>query len=187
MAFGAPISFLLTYVLLPIWILAGFADYVCHRVTDIEHANGAKESIAHWVMLGEIGIPLIAAVFLRIDALLLIFFTLCIVAHLFTTHLDLQIAIQTRKVTAFEQQVHSVLEGAPVAALLLLIVQHWPQAQALFGQGSQAPDFSIVLNLPTNWYAVVAIFAASFLFLLIPYTDEFLRGVRAQAQIRARE
>jgi hypothetical protein len=63
MAFSAPISFLLTYVLLPIWILAGFVDYLCHRASNIEHTSGTKESAAHWLMLAEIGVPLIAAVF----------------------------------------------------------------------------------------------------------------------------
>jgi hypothetical protein len=113
---------------------------------------------------------------------MLVFFVLCIGAHLVTTHRDLQIAIRTRKVTAFEQQVHSVLEGAPVAALLLLVVLHWPQAEALVGRGAQAEDFTIAWDFPSNWYAVAAIFTMSVLFLLIPYADEFLRGMKAQAK-----
>jgi hypothetical protein len=172
-----PVSFLLTYFLLPVWILAGFADYLCHRATDIEHANGATESAIHWLMLAEVGVPLVAAVFLKVNALLLLFFVLCIIAHLFTTHWDLQVAIRTRKVTAFEQQVHSVLEGVPAAGLMLLIVMHWPQVEALFGRGSQLPDYSLRIDLPTNWAAVLIIFAATTLLLLAPYSEELIRGL----------
>ncbi|MBV9045849.1 MAG: diguanylate cyclase, partial [Alphaproteobacteria bacterium] len=35
-----PVWDVLVYVVLPLWVLAGFADYLCHRATHIEHANG---------------------------------------------------------------------------------------------------------------------------------------------------
>jgi hypothetical protein len=54
---------LLVYVVLPLWVIAGFADYLCHRASNIGHANGMRESIIHWLMLAEVGLPLGLAVF----------------------------------------------------------------------------------------------------------------------------
>jgi hypothetical protein len=36
----------LTYFVLPLWLVAGFADYLCHRASHIEQTSGAKESLA---------------------------------------------------------------------------------------------------------------------------------------------
>ena len=123
-----PVWDILMYIVLPLWVAAGFVDYCCHRASDVEHANGVKETTLHWLMLGEVGVPILAAVFLRIDALLIGFMILCLIVHEVTGYLDLKLAMATRKVTAFEQQVHSVLEMMPLTALLLLTALHWPQA-----------------------------------------------------------
>ena len=34
----------LMYFVLPLWLAAGFADYLCHRHAHIETTSGAKES-----------------------------------------------------------------------------------------------------------------------------------------------
>jgi hypothetical protein len=172
---------ILMYIVLPLWVLAGFADYCCHRATDIEHANGAKESALHWLMLGEVGLPLLAAVFLKIDALLFLFMIVCLIAHEITGHIDLKLAMATRRVTAFEQQVHSLLEVLPFAALLLLALLHWPQAQALFGFGAAQADFSIALKQPPSAQALIPPAIGFALFALLPFAEEFVRGLRASA------
>jgi hypothetical protein len=38
---------LLMYFVLPLWLAAGFADYLCHRATHIEETSGWKESVLH--------------------------------------------------------------------------------------------------------------------------------------------
>ena len=43
------INFLL-FVLLPIWGIAGFCDWLCHRATRIESTSGLKESLMHSLM-----------------------------------------------------------------------------------------------------------------------------------------
>jgi hypothetical protein len=55
----------LMYFVLPLWLLAGFADYLCHRVAQIENTTGAKESVIHLLMFAEMGIPVLAAIFCR--------------------------------------------------------------------------------------------------------------------------
>jgi len=46
---------ILMYFVLPVWFIAGFADWICHRATSIETASGVKESAIHVLMwaLGE--------------------------------------------------------------------------------------------------------------------------------------
>jgi hypothetical protein len=181
----APAWYLLVYLVLPAWLLAGFADYVCHRIQRIEQANGVRESLLHWLMLGEVGIPLLAAVFLKIDAFLIALMIVCWMAHEVTTHFDLKLAVRTREVPAYEQQVHSFLEVLPVAALLLICTLHWQQAAALFGLGAARADFTIALSAgPTAWQLVL-LSGALLLFGAIPYSEELARGIFAQRAKRS--
>lgn len=62
---------ILVWIVLPLWVVAGFLDYLCHRQTHIECATGVRESLIHWLMLLEVALPLGLAVFCRIDALIL--------------------------------------------------------------------------------------------------------------------
>ena len=181
-----PPLFVLMYVVLPLWVVAGFIDYLCHRHTHVERANGTLESAIHWLMLGEVGIPLLAAVFLKIDALIMAFMILCLIAHEITGHIDLQIAMRTRNVTAFEQQVHSVLEMMPLTAMLLVFVLHWPQAMALFGAGTEAADWSLALKEPPTWGALTPPAIAFLLLAIFPYAEEFIRGWRATRREQVR-
>src|SRR6266480_3316290 len=48
-----PVQFALLYFIMPLWFLAGVADWLCHRASDIEHTTGAKESIIHLLMFAE--------------------------------------------------------------------------------------------------------------------------------------
>lgn len=175
-----PVWDILVYVVLPLWVVAGFLDYLCHRKSDIEHANGVKESALHWLMLGEVGVPLLAVVFLKVNALLMIFAVLCLIAHEVTGYLDLQLAMRTRKVTAFEQQVHSVLEMMPLTAMLLLFILHWGQLQALLGFGPEHADFSIALKPLPGWAEIVPPAVAFLVLAIVPYLEEFFRGLRAE-------
>jgi len=177
-----PVWDILMYIVLPLWVTAGFVDYCCHRASDVEHANGVRETTLHWLMLGEIGVPILAAVFLRIDALLIGFMILCLIVHEVTGYLDLRLAMATRKVTAFEQQVHSVLEMMPLTALLLLAALHWPQAEALFGFGQEKADFALALKQPPTWGALIPPMAGFLVLAIIPYAEEFIRGLRAEAR-----
>lgn len=175
-----PVWDILVYVVLPLWVVAGFLDYLCHRKSDIEDANGAKESALHWLMLGEVGVPLLAVVFFKVNALLMIFAILCLIAHEITGYLDLQLAMRTRKVTAFEQQVHSVLEMTPLTAMLLLFILHWGQLQALLGFGPEHADFSITLKPLPGWAEILPPALAFLVLAIIPYLEEFVRGLRAE-------
>jgi hypothetical protein len=59
-----PAVLVLLYFILPLWLAAGFADYLCHRASNIELTSGYKESLIHLLMFSEIAVPLLAAIFL---------------------------------------------------------------------------------------------------------------------------
>src|SRR5205085_3562451 len=52
----------LLYFILPLWLAAGFADYLCHRASRIEITSGYKESLIHLLMFSEVAVPLLAAI-----------------------------------------------------------------------------------------------------------------------------
>lgn len=168
----------LVYVVLPLWVLSGFFDYLCHRASDIAEANGARESLIHWLMLAEVGVPLTLAVFFQINALLLALMLICLVAHEITGYLDLKLAMATRRVTIFEHQVHSLLEVLPLTAVLLTMILHWPQTLALLGRGSEAADFALRWKMPPRWAEFIPPAAGFLVLALLPYAEELWRGWR---------
>jgi hypothetical protein len=169
---------ILAYGVLPLWVICGFLDYLCHRASHVARANGMRESLIHWLMLVEVGLPLVLAVFFRINALLLSMMLVCLVAHEITGYFDLKLAMATRKVTVFEHQVHSLLEVLPLTAILLLMALHWPQTQALVGLGSEAADFSLGPKQTPRWGEIIPPGSAFLLLVLLPYTEELWRGLR---------
>lgn len=175
-----PVWDVLVYVVLPLWVVSGFLDYLCHRASHMESATGARESMVHWLMLVEVMLPLLLAVFFRINALVLALMLLCLVAHEITGYYDLKLAMATRKVTAFEHQVHSALEILPLAAILLVATLHWPQALALFGAGSEHADFSLGPKQIPRWGEIIPPACAFLALAILPYLEELLRGFRAR-------
>ena len=171
---------LLAFVVMPLWVAAGFLDWLCHRRTHIETTSGPKESWLHLLLFAELGVPLLAVLFFEVNALLFAMMLAALAAHQITALRDLHHAVPRRVVSPFEQQVHSALEMMPVAALLLLGVLHWPQLLALFGVGGEAPRYELRLrNPPLSTGYVVGLLACVCLFNALPFLEELLRGLRA--------
>src|SRR4051794_27447071 len=42
----------LMYFVLPVWLAAGFADYLCHRASSIQSTRGWRESLLHLLESG---------------------------------------------------------------------------------------------------------------------------------------
>jgi hypothetical protein len=170
----------LMYFILPLWLAAGFADYLCHRAARIEVTSGYKESLLHLLQFAEVGVPILAALFLEINALVILVMIACFVLHELTAFWDVSYASRTRTVTPFEQHVHSFLEMLPLMALLMIVVLHWPQFLALFGLGSDPARFTLSLKQPPlPWLYTAAVLALVLLFDLLPYLEELARGLRA--------
>lgn len=172
-----PQMIILLWFILPVWLAAGFCDWLCHRATGIERTTGVKETWIHILMFMEMGLPLLAALFLQINALIITFMIVLFFLHEITALWDVRYAVGNRNVTPIEQHIHSFLEMIPLMALLLIISRHWNQFLAIFGLGDEPADLSLHLRtdpLPVTY--IVVIFTAILVFEIIPYLEEFLRG-----------
>jgi hypothetical protein len=170
----------LMYFVLPLWLAAGFADYLCHRASNIATTSGAKESVLHFLQFGEMAIPILAAIFLEINALVFAVGIVCFLLHEATALWDVSYASQTREVTPIEQHVHSFLEMLPLMGLVMIAVLHWGQFLALFGLGSEAPRFTLALKPdPLPWTYVISVLVAVVVFEILPYAEELVQGLRA--------
>ncbi|WP_144185446.1 diguanylate cyclase [Elioraea rosea] len=176
-----PAILLLLYVVLPLWLAAGFADWLCHRATSIATTAGPKESLIHLLMLAQVGVPVLAALFLEINAGIIAFMLVMFIAHEATSWWDVSYASAHREIKPVEQHVHSFLEVLPLMALLVVVSRHWDQALALFGAGSEAAEFALRWKeepLPVLY--VIFLMSAIVIFELLPYLEELLRGLRAR-------
>lgn len=176
-----PQMLLLLYFVLPVWLIAGFADWICHRATDIENTTGLKETWIHILMFLEMGLPLLSALFLEVNALVFSFMIVLFFCHEATALWDVSYAVTAREVKPIEQHIHSFLEMVPLMALLLVISRHWSQFQALFGFGDEPPRFELMWRadpLPTGY--IIFVLSAIFLLEMLPYLEEYWRGKKAR-------
>jgi hypothetical protein len=186
---------LMFYFIIPLWMLAGVADWVCHRLSDIQHTTGAKESIIHLLMFAEAGTALVAGLFLEINALVIALIIAMFVLHEATGWWDIGYASTRREITHYEQHAHSFLEVVPLMAALLVIVLHWGQFLALFGAGPEEARFSLQWKAqPLPLAFSVGTMAAAILLEIVPYSEELWRCLKAthgrlvppQAEVRKR-
>ncbi|WP_442756241.1 diguanylate cyclase [Methylocystis sp. JAN1] len=178
-----PTAVMLMYFILPLWLLAGVADWLCHKATHIARTSGPKESFIHLLMFAEIGLPLLAAIFLDVNALIIGLMIVMFLLHEATALWDVDYAVSRRRVTPLEQHVHSFLEMIPLMAILLIVARHWPQFLALFGAGGETARFDLAWKadpLPPAY--VVAALVAAFVVALL-YFEELFRGVLAKRRI----
>jgi hypothetical protein len=170
----------LMYFVVPLWIATGTADAACHRASNIETTSGPKESALHILMLAEVGIPLMAALFLEVTSPVLALLIASFILHELTALWDVSYAVKRRQVTPIEQHVHSFLEMIPLMAASVTAILHWKQFLSLIGIRRDARDFQIIPKkrpLPLAYSATVI--ASVMLFEGLPYVYEFIRGVRA--------
>lgn len=185
---------LMFYFVIPLWLLAGVADWLCHRASDIQDTTGAKESIIHLLMFAEAGTALVAGLFLEIDALIIALILAMFVFHEATGWWDIYYASKRREITHYEQHAHSFLEVTPLMAALLVIVLHWGQFLALFGLGPETARFALEWkSQPLPLVFSLGTLVAAFLLEIAPYSEELWRCLRASggrlipAQARTRK
>ena len=167
------------YFLLPLWILLGFVDYLCHRRTKIETTSGLTESLIHWILLSLIGVPMLLGLFFNISALVILTMIAAFLLHETAAIWDVNYASARREILVVERHLHSYLGVLPFMIASMVICLHWDQFLALVGLASQPGSFSLHLKqppLPLNY--VVAIFAAVSGLMAVPYAEEFWRCFR---------
>jgi hypothetical protein len=156
---------------LPLWLLAGFGDWLCHRHSQIQHTAGPRESALHLVLYLLIAVPIILALFLEMDFMLLVLMAVCTLAHMGVSLWDTSFAQPRRHISPLEQQIHSYLEMLPLFAVALAIVLHWDAITHPVWRWSFR-----VQPLPTAWTAgvLVALLAGQVLI-----AEELLRCLAA--------
>src|SRR5207248_11724555 len=90
---------ILMYAVLPLWLAAGFADYICHRASHIERTSGWKESVLHLVQFGEMAVPVLAALLLEINSGVILIMMAFLILHQASAIWDVQYASETREVS----------------------------------------------------------------------------------------
>jgi len=172
---------LILYVILPLWGITGFIDWVCHRATDIENTSGLKEALIHVLMGVQVAIPILVGILFEMNVLVFLICLAALAAHEIVAHHDVKHTMHLREISIWEVHAHNYLSTIPFYLIALIGVRNpdtviktftldWGGEMALLlrsepvGGGAYLP-----------WYIG---FMAIICFL--PYTEEVFRcwGVR---------
>ncbi|QOW18516.1 diguanylate cyclase [Lysobacter ciconiae] len=170
---------LLGFVIFPLWLAAGAADFICHARTDIAQTSGVRESVLHLLQTAQMGLPIIAILFLEVDASVLVLAFVASATHTATAYWDLSYTAPLRPIPPVEQFLHAFLIVLPLVGLAIICVLHWPQTVSLLSPGSA--NWSLHLRTPrfAPW-VIAAVIAASLLIIVAPGLLELRRTLRAR-------
>jgi|HubBroStandDraft_5_1064220.scaffolds.fasta_scaffold32657_1 hypothetical protein len=169
----------LLYVLMPLWTIPGFGDYLCHRRAKIESTSGTQESITHSLMMASVAVPAIQALLFETNALTLVVGAAALTFHELVVIWDVAYAAPRRHVSVTEQHFHSFLEVLPFATLSFLLCLRADQTLAILGLSDEKPDFTLRFKAePPPAAYVTGLLALITLSIGIPYAEELLRCVR---------
>ncbi|ABD79889.1 hypothetical protein [Saccharophagus degradans] len=169
----------LLYIMLPLWVIAGFVDWCCHRATKIETTTGLTESLMHSVMGIQIAIPMYLCLLFEVNVLILL---ICIVAwalHEIVAHLDIKYAEHRRRIGLWEMQAHSYLATLPTYMILMIGIINWPVVQKLFTLDFSGQMSFIFIDQPhggENYLPIYMVFMA--IVGVAPYVEENIRCLR---------
>jgi hypothetical protein len=138
----------LMYVVMPVWAVSGFLDWLWHRQTKIETTSGVKEAIMHVVMMAEAGTPILTGMFLEMNAGALAFMGAGWLLHEMTVALDVKYTISRRVIPPREQHTHSYMQTIPFDIVMMMACLYPEQSLALFGLGPEKPDFKLRARKP---------------------------------------
>lgn len=120
---------LLVWIIYPLWLVAGFFDYICHRRTAIESTSGVHESWLHVAQFFSLGIGLLIATFLAITPLALILLLVLIATHTVLSFVDVAYTDKRRYISPLEQKIHGFMDVLPIVAVALIAVLNWDTLQ----------------------------------------------------------
>jgi hypothetical protein len=171
---------LILYGMLPLWGIAGFVDWCCHRATKIERTTGIKESAMHSVMGIQLGIPIVLCLLFEVNVLVLL---ICIAAwlmHEAVAHWDVHYAAPRRTISIWEMHVHNYMATLPLFLLMLIAVLNWPVVLKLVSfEWAGEMRFERV-DMPwgsSTYLRNYLLFMA--VICVVPYVEENLRCLRA--------
>ena len=163
----------LMYIILPLWLVPGVADWVFHRRSRIEATAGLKESLIHTLMMAQVGVAVLLGLFFEVTTLVVLLLIADFVLHYVTAWWDVSYAVAHREVIPAEQHAHGVLEMLPFAAVSLVICLHFDQLAGLF---NGAADFGLRWKQPMlSPIYLASILGAVGVCIGLPYAEELWR------------
>ena len=170
---------ILLYIMLPLWGIAGFVDWCCHRATRIETTSGLKESLAHSLMGLQIGIPILLCLLFRVNVLILIICIFTWLLHELVAHWDVHYAAPRRKISTWEMHAHSYLATLPFYMMVMIIAINWEQFINLITFQWQGGLVLVPMEYRHGGdYYLVSYLAAMSILCIFPYIEENLRCLR---------
>ncbi|MFY8326827.1 diguanylate cyclase [Pseudoalteromonas sp. ZZD1] len=166
----------LLYFFLPLWGIAGFVDWCCHRATKIEHTSGIKETLMHSVMGIQMGLPIVLCLVFDVNALILLICTITWVLHEIVAHMDVRYASPIREISIWEMHAHTYLGSLPLYMLTSIILINWDHFLKLI-----TLDFAgeMTFKLLDSPYGTASYLPAYLTFMAIvcifPYMEENIR------------
>jgi hypothetical protein len=171
----------LMYIIMPVWSIAGFLDWLWHRQTKIETTSGVKESIMHLLMMAEAGAPILTGLFLEMNAGALALMGAGWLIHDLTVAWDVSYTASRRIIYPREQHTHGYMQTIPFDIVAVLACLHPEQSLALVGLGPEKPDFKLRFRKPpVPLKDFAAIVACMGLVSGLPHVEELWRCYRAQ-------
>ena len=168
------------YGVVPVWLAAGFLDYVWHRRTRIESTSGIQESLMHTLMMFEAAPAVLSPLLLEVNAGVLTEMAFFAVAHELTVLWDLWFTSPRRTIPAGEQVIHTFLEAPPFVVTAVAIATHWEQFLSLLRRGRTRAHFDLRLQRPSlSTASMVRLVLAMALFGALPHADELRRCFQA--------
>lgn len=168
------------YLFLPLWGIAGFADWCCHRATKIEVTSGIKESLMHSLMGIQMGIPIILCLLYDVNVLILLICIITWISHEIVAHCDVRYAAPQREISIWEMHAHTYLGSLPLYMLISIIVINWAEFQQLI-TFNWAGNMSLTLVSEPHGTSSYLPAYLTFMALLcvFPYVEENLRCLKA--------
>jgi hypothetical protein len=173
------LTWLILYGLLPLWGIAGFIDWCCHRATRVESTSGLKESLVHSLMGIQLGIPILLCLMFEVNVLVLLICLVMWVTHEVAAHWDVHYAAPRRHISIWEVHVHNYMATLPLYLLMLVGILNWDVTMKLLTL-DWAGEFHLRLlgERPGGPGYLPHYLAFMALLCVFPYIEENIRCLR---------
>lgn len=177
---------LILYGLLPLWGIAGFIDWCCHRATHVESTSGLKESLVHSLMGVQLGIPIILCLMFEMNVLILLVCVAMWISHEFVAHWDVHYATPRRHISIWEVHVHNYMATVPLYLLMLVVILNWDTAVKAFTfDWAGEFDLTLLRERPGGSTYLPAYLAFMGVLCVFPYIEENIRCLRYSLRKRS--
>jgi hypothetical protein len=167
---------LILYVILPLWGVTGFIDWVCHRATDIENTSGVKEALIHVLMGVQVAIPIVVGILFEMNVLVFLICLAALVAHEVVAHFDVKTTMHVREISIWEVHAHNYLSTIPFYLIALIGVRN-PDTVIKTVTFDWAGEMALLLRSePVGGGAYLPWYVGFMgVICLLPYTEEVFR------------